>query len=209
MKKLAVTLWLLTGLLAALPAAETTATPKTDTVVWAGLDYSLVRIIGPNLGLAPGSIFPGMPDGWNRLFVQERIGKLGGELDKRVIADVEGMAERNRLAGTNQVVPVGGAEDAVEKSHITPKDIADAVKSYKLKEKSGLGLVFIVDRLVKPSASGAVYVVFFDIATREVISADRRLGAASGSGFRNYWFGVIKWVQSNPNRRPLLPKLQG
>jgi hypothetical protein len=217
MKKLAITLFLFTGLLATLPAAETTATPKsqlpkTNTVVWAGLDYSMVHIIGPNLGLAPGSIFPAMPDSWNSLFVWERIVRLGKELDKQVIVDVSGMAERNRLAGTNQVISVGGAGDAIEKSHITPKDIADAVKSYKLKEQSGLGLVYIVDRLVKPSASGALYVVFFNIETREVISADRKTGAAGGAGFRNYWFGVIKDVQSNPNQHPghpLMPKLKG
>ena len=61
-----------------------------------------------------------------------------------------------------------------------------------MESKSGLGLVFIVDRLVKPARKGAVYIVFFDVAKREVISADRVVHPAGGAGFRNHWFGVIK-----------------
>jgi hypothetical protein len=52
--------------------------------------------------------------------------------------------------------------------------------------------VFIVDRLVKPSQRGAVYLVFFDIAKRDVITSKRVIAPAVGFGFRNYWFGVIK-----------------
>lgn len=169
---------------------------SADTVVWAGLDYTMARLIGPGDFWNPETIFPDRPESWNRLFVRERIGKLGEELGKRVIVDVEGMTRRNKDTSPKQVIPSGGPEDVIGKSHITPADIAAAVKSYKLENQTGLGLVFIVDRLVKPTANGAVYVVYFDIATRAVISAERKIGWATGNGFRNYWFGVIKKVDS-------------
>ena len=57
--------------------------------------------------------------------------------------------------------------------------IAEIVEGYDLKEKNGLAVVFIVDRLVKvgKKGRGAVYVVAFDLATREVaILRARRLG---------------------------------
>ena len=56
--------------------------------------------------------------------------------------------------------------------------------------------MFIVDRLVKSEARGAVYLVFFDLASREVIATERVIGRASGVAFRNYWFGVIKSAES-------------
>jgi hypothetical protein len=177
----------------------------SDKVAWAGLDYSMVRMIGPNDFRNPEEIFPRMPESWNNLFVRERIRKLSKELGKQVLVDTGGMAERNALATAKQIIPTGGPEDVTEKSHITPNDIAAAVKSYKLENKSGLGLVFIVDRLVKPAADGAVYVVYFDIASREVISSERKIGWAGGVGFRNYWFGVIKNVEAKLKRTPLNP----
>jgi len=170
---------------------------NADTVVWAGLDYSMVRMIGPGDFGNPDAIFPAMPESWNRLFVRERLGSLARELNKRVVADVGGMTNRNRLAGPKQVIPSGGPDDVVGKSHITPQDIADAVKSYELENKTGLGLVFIVDRLVKPSQTGAIYAVYFDLATREVLAAERKIGWAGGNGFRNYWFGVVKMVAAD------------
>ena len=37
-----------------------------------------------------------------------------------------------------------------------------------------------------------MYVVAFDISSREVLSSERVMGKATGFGFRNFWFRVIK-----------------
>jgi hypothetical protein len=47
------------------------------------------------------------------------------------------------------------------------------------------------------ASGGAVYVVFFDATTREVISVEREVHQAGGNGFRNFWFGVIKRTDEN------------
>jgi len=168
----------------------TSPLPKTDTVIWAGLDYSMVRMYGTQDFRDPESIFPKYLDEWNLLFLQERIKTLTAILHKNIVPDIANIAERNKIATTNQVIRQDG--DFVEESAITPKDIADAVRSYKLSETSGLGLVFIVDRLVKSQGSGAVYLVYFDVSTREVLASQRVIAKAGGFAFRNYWFGVIK-----------------
>jgi len=165
---------------------------KSDTVAWVGLDYSLVRMVGPEDFRNPDAIFPAMLDNWNALFLRERIGRIGGALGKKVVLDTAGMSAQNRQATAKQVIPSGGPEDGVEKTHISESDIAKAVRSYKLETQEGLALVLIVDRLVKPSQNGAVYIVFFDAKTREVVTCDRHIGRAAGGGFRNYWFRVIK-----------------
>jgi hypothetical protein len=84
------------------------------------------------------------------------------------------------------------------------------VQDYTLAATNGLGLVFIVERLVSRTVSepfgshhaerrtrhshaGEVWVVFFDVATRRVVSAKKEIhSVASGSNFRNFWFGPIK-----------------
>jgi hypothetical protein len=182
----------------------------SDTVVWTGLDYSLVRMIGADDFKIPDAIFPGMLEKWNTLFIDERIERVANVLGKRVAIDIGGVTERNKMATAKQIILTPSPKDVIEETHITRQDIADEVKSYKLEKTSGLGLVFIVDRLVfrtippqylhsssRTEAAGAVYVVFFDISTREVISTEREIQQARGSGFRNFWFGVIKRTDSN------------
>ena len=179
----------------------------SDTVMWAGLDYSMVRMISKDDFKVPDIIFPGMLEKWNALFIEERIELVAKALDKRVLIDIGGVTERNKKATADQIVSAPGLKDTIEESHISQQDIAAAVQSYKLEKKSGLGLVFIVDRLVSKKirtpygtlsyppteARGSVYVVFFDVAKREVISVKREVhGVSSRSNFRNFWFGPIK-----------------
>ena len=174
----------------------------SDKMVWAGLDYSKVRMIGPGEFHNPESIFPGMLQAWNDLFLQERIQFVEKATGKQVIIDIDGVTEANKAASAKQIVNEPGAQDGIDQSHITATDIARAVKSYKMKNKSGLGVVFIVDRLIKQDKKGvgAVYVVAFDVDSREVIFSDRVVGKAVGFGFRNFWFRVPKEAERGSKR---------
>jgi hypothetical protein len=166
----------------------------SDKLIWAGIDFTMTRMIGPGEFSNADSIFPGMLDSWNNLFMQERIRFVEKATRRQLVLDTAGVMKVNKNAGAKQIVNNPGPEDTVEQSHITPEMIAKAVKSYKLESKNGQGVVFIVDRFVKmdKKGNGAVYVVVFDVATRNVISAQREVCRAGGIGFRNYWFAVIK-----------------
>lgn len=176
--------------------AESDAPPvaKSKSVVWAGLDYSMVRMYGTMDFREPEQIIPQAFDSWNGLFLTELVfhesKRLQKAVGKPVISDAGGMAERNKLAKTDQVIRQDGMLTA--ETHITDEDLARAVREYTLTNTSGLGLVFIVDRLVKVEQKGAVYIVFFDVGTREVITKQRVIVRAAGFGFRNYWFRVVK-----------------
>lgn len=65
------------------------------------------------------------------------------------------------------------------------------VQSYKLREREGIGLVLIAELLDKPDATGVFHVVFFDIASREIVKTSRFRGSAKGFGLRNFWAGSI------------------
>ncbi len=166
----------------------------SDKIVWAGIDYSLARLIGPGEFANPETIFPAMLESWNNLFLQERVSFVEKATKKQLIIDIGGVTKANKNAGAKQIINSPGPDDAIGNTHITAQDIARKVKSYKMENKSGLGVVFIVDRLVKmdKKGKGAVYVVAFNVATREVISSQREVHNAVGFGFRNFWFRVIK-----------------
>jgi hypothetical protein len=191
----ALILCVLTASLSAFGASKADKRPvhpllKSDSIVWAGLDFSMVRMYGTQDFREPAEIFPNYLEAWNALFVQERIEPLRKMLKKKVRIDTGHMAEHNRAAKSDQVIREDG--EFTKSSHITPEDIGNVVRSYKLSSQSGLGLVFVVDRFVKTEGRGAVYLVLFDAATRDVIAAERIVAKAGGFGFRNFWFGVIK-----------------
>lgn len=209
-----VLLWAATLLTADAKDSKLTQAMKgADSIVWAGLDYSLVKMIGSTNAIrAPGLLLQDMPSRWNDLFLDERIEDVGISLGKLIHIDIAGVTERNRQLKPSQVELNSPAKDIIKESHLTAKGIADAVQSMKLSRTEGLGLVFIVDRLVserrlKPrknqndsalnyiERAGAAYVVFFDVATREVLSMKREARVTGSSGnFRNSWFGPVKEI---------------
>jgi hypothetical protein len=195
MKKLFASATLVCSLLAFVSAAAARdSLIASSQLVWVGLDYSHARLIGPGQFNDPDAIFPGVFESWNNLFLQERIRFVEKETKKDVTIDIDAVTAANQKASSKQIIESPGAEDTISGSLLTPEVIGKIVKSYDLKNKSGTGVVFIVDRLVKldKKGEGAVFVVAFDIATRAVIFSERETGKAGGFGFRNYWFRVIK-----------------
>ena len=190
MKILVFALWLLT--LAGTSMTRAAETASADTLVWCGLDYSKVKLIGTLDFQQPEQIFPGMLNAWNGLFMKEMLPELE-KMAKSVRSDIAAVQPGNDKATGSQIERKDGTSDEMVKpSHITEAEIADIVKSYKMENQSGLGLVFIMDRLVKAQQVGCMYVVFFDVSTRKVISSERVVGKAGGIGFRNFWFSPVK-----------------
>lgn len=172
--------------------AEVTSSP--DALVWCGLDYSEVKMIGTDDFRDPDGIFPGMLDAWNALFMKEMLPSLE-KMASPLRSDVTAVEGPNSKAKASQIVHEDGTKDEmVTPTDITEKDIAAAVKNYKIKYNDGLGLVFIMDRLVRAQETGCLYVVFFDIASRKVVYSERMCTKSGGIGFRNYWFSPVKEV---------------
>jgi hypothetical protein len=180
-----------------LTGAAALAAPEagsTEPLVWCGIDYSMVKMIGALDFRQPEKIFPAMPAEWNALFMKEVLPKLES-MAKSVRTDIKAVADRNDTAGAKQIEHEDGtADEKVKPSHITEENIAEAVRSYKLKMDQGLGLVFVMDRMVKAQETACMYVVFFDVASRKVLHSERLCERAGGIGFRNYWFRPIKSV---------------
>jgi hypothetical protein len=165
---------------------------SSGPLVWCGLDYSRVKMIGTDDFRQPDQIFPAMLAKWNSLFLTEMMPKLE-RMAGSVETDLDAVSARNDKASTSQIERHDGStSEMVTPSHITQADIDDAVHSYKLTHDHGVGLVFIMDRLVKAQQTGCLYAVFFDVSSRKVLYSERYVEKAGGAGFRNYWFKPIK-----------------
>jgi hypothetical protein len=88
------------------------------------------------------------------------------------------------------------AEIAVNSSRyrLTDEDIAGMVRRYDLLEQEGTGLVILGELFDKSLATGSFVVVYFDIATREVLEYFDITGKARGFGLRNYWAGALYYA---------------
>jgi hypothetical protein len=186
----------------------------SSTVVWAGLDYSRLHIFGDTNDIkVPELFFQDMPQKWNDLFLDERIEGVANSLGKRVLIDIGGVSEGNARILTNKDIFKPDMYDALEKTMITREDIAATISSYKMEHTNGLGLVFMVDSMFyhhekahgspnSPVAffirnAASVNVVFFDIATRQIISVSREVNTVdTGESYRSFWFGPIKDTDS-------------
>jgi hypothetical protein len=217
MKKIIATILLL-GVFCRFIEAEENKNPlmASETIVWAGLDYSMLHIIGnPKDIKVPDMLFQDMPRKWNDLFLDERLDGVANSLNKRVFIDIGGVMERNAIILTNRNIFESDTADALEKTYLTRQDIAAEISSYKMEHTNGLGLVFIVDGIfyhhgigritvhsdagssLLPTYAEGVNIVFFDIATREIISAKREVKTVgTGGSYRFFWFGPIKDTDS-------------
>jgi hypothetical protein len=170
--------------------------PKFKTareIVWAGIDYSTVQMVGLEGFSDRDEIMRTFPGAWNELFIKEMIDDLGSALGKPVVVEIAGVMKGNRSAPGAKIVSVHGSwADYVEKPHLTPAEVAERIRSYGLPDRGGIGMVIIVERLVKSQQTGCLYTVLFDWKTREILHLKRGCHRARGFGFRNYWFRPVK-----------------
>jgi hypothetical protein len=168
----------------------------------------------PNLADRRGDRPEPMTSAWNELFMKEMYPRLSRDLGAIVQADLRAIESRNARVSPQQIfdedsspryarnlADIGTIFNPTRFLHrgnknlptdINDADIAAAIRSYRLQTRSGLGLVFIMDRLVKREETSCMYVVFFDIASRTIVSQERVCADAGGGGIRNHWFGSIK-----------------
>lgn len=165
---------------------------EAEEVVWAGLDYSRVQMVGLSGFKTRDEIVPRFPLEWNSLFATEQLDDLAAALGKPVRADLSGIDAVHRDASKVKVLRTAGTREHLEKSLLSRSQIAGMVKAYPLSCKKGIAVVFIVERLVKELEAGCLHAVLFDVKSREILHLKRDCYRAGGIGFRNYWFRPVK-----------------
>lgn len=164
-----------------------TLSAQTDIgndVNYYGVDFSKTKVFGATeTGLQFKDAFGKI----NSLVIAEwpkyNLGKF--LLKNIIIKDISATTLLNSNIDPSEVISTSS------EYFISKDEIADMVRSYELKEKEGTGLVIIGELLDKSTYAGVFIVVYFDIASREVLHGQGIAGKARGFGLRNYWAGAL------------------
>jgi hypothetical protein len=106
------------------------------------------------------------------------------------------VTDRNSKVDETKLITFSSTDTA----NINQDIIKNAIKSYSTKNDKGLGLVFFVESFNKFKETATISVVFFDIATKNVLVIKQMKGIAAGIGVRNYWAGgIFKILQQCQN----------
>ena len=164
------------------------ASPDNDTLlsselVWCGFDFSHVKCIGSDGFTNADDVKNRFFDAWNDLVINEGekydIKKFYGKESQ--INDLSVVSERNEIPEADELVidePYAFEEGQLE----------NIIGQYELSEaQEGLGLVYVIESLNKTAQHAVVNVVFFDIASNEILWTKRYETKPGGFGLRNYW----------------------
>lgn len=166
-----------------------TSTPLT----YLGIDYTKNRLIndpGGNASDIKGRLYNSMND-----VVVTEMGKnynIAGAFNRSggVSSDIIAITERNDKINAGDIM----SSNASDFNRLSETDITGCVKALNLKNKEGVGLVFIMEGMKKEEKKsyGAVWVTLIDMKTKKVLMTERMEQEAAGFGFRNFWVSIIK-----------------
>ena len=158
---------------------------KTSTLVWYGVDYSKVKLT--NLVLEnTGNIFTDI----NNLIISEKKRYDYNIAVRKPIMS----ADLNAVEKANAQIDFSLLQSGTANT-ITWTDLQGIIDKYTEFEgvKDGIGMVLVAENLVKTgtSGSGSYFVLFFDIATKNILLSDKVSGYAGGSSQRNFWARTV------------------
>jgi len=161
------------------------------TVVWMGIDYSLAKF--SDIEESPEAVFEKLP-AINNVVVNEAAKYNVKKYFRKseVTYDLTIANSNNSKIDAAKLMTTGIYT-------ITPDDVKKLINSYNIKDKTGMGLVFVAENMNKSKKTGSYYVCFFDLATKDIIDSERVQGKASGFGLRNYWARSVLEVMKRWN----------
>lgn len=180
-------------------------------VVWAGIDYSAAEIYVPETFADPDEKFYFEPGGglrdqvrrfkdpkeafeslttdWNIMLQYVMFKEFEEVLQRNLIADLATPAGQTSRKGDDYFFSNYEAKN--HPSTFTRDTVVGLVKKYKLKEKEGIGLSFIVERFSADDKSACIWPTWFDLKKKDVIDTEQVCEKPGGGEFRNRWLKPI------------------
>jgi hypothetical protein len=163
------------------------------SLTYLGIDYTKNKLIndpGGNAADIKGRLYNSMND-----VVVNEMGKnynIAGAFNRSsgIISDIGAVTERNEKINVSDIM----SYNEVDYNRLKESDIAGCVKALALKGKEGIGLVFIMEGMIKKEKKsyGAVWVTLINMKSKNVLMTERMEQEPAGFGFRNFWVSVIK-----------------
>ncbi|MCX6204787.1 MAG: hypothetical protein NTZ19_00860 [Bacteroidetes bacterium] len=129
----------------------------------------------------------------NQLIVNEpkKYDLKGALLKNNIDYDFGPVTKSNARIDLNEIL----SNNSMDFNRLKEADITAVVNNLEISEKTGIGLLFVMEGMRKTGNSGesAVWVTFIDLKNKSVLMTDRVIGKGSfGIGFRNFWASTIK-----------------
>jgi hypothetical protein len=166
---------------------------KQESIVWYGVDYSNAKFIGSfsqfkGIGWVDGfdlrdKYFPA----WNYLPIKEH--------EKYDVAKF--LKKDKQINDVNSVETINHAIDPFtlmqdEDYTLPASSLAGMVSKYESTEKTeGIGVVFITEKYDQIRKQASYYIVFFDIASKEILMHDKFSVEPGGVGVKGFWGNTI------------------
>ncbi len=158
-----------------------------ETFVWCGIDFSHARLIGSQGFTNPEDIQARYFDQWNVLMLneQDKYNFRTAYSKPNQISDFSVVNRRNQIPDASSLVinQDYAFEDVTVENAISDYDLAD--------HKEGLGLVYVIESFNKTTNMAHIHVVFFDIASKNILWNAKYTTSPGGFGLRNYWAHAI------------------
>jgi hypothetical protein len=156
-------------------------------VTFMGVDFSATRYYGPPLTVDQGEM-KGLFTKINELLVMESskydVAKALHRSGEAIYAINLAEAVNKEIDPSTIIVP----SDAAPRPAFTIQNVQDMVKRYPYPAGStGIGLVFVVEDIVKTRELEIFWVTFVDMSTKQVLYTEKMGGTGAGFGFRNHW----------------------
>ncbi|MGB4844881.1 MAG: hypothetical protein WBP16_10480 [Ferruginibacter sp.] len=167
---------------------------NTETAItYLGIDYYKARLINDPGSNNTSDIKNRLFNSMNQVVVAEpKNYDITGAFNRSnsVSSDLTAVTARNEKTIADDIT----STNAADFYRLTEADIAAEVKALSFKDKSGVGLVFIMEGMKKEEKKsyGSVWVVLVDMKSKKVLMAERMEQEAAGFGFRNFWVSIVK-----------------
>ena len=173
---------------------------STGEIVWFGLDYTMVKLIGgtdafSDLNQIQGHYFRT----WNELILMESKkydvpGAFGVRSVQYEMEFAISQSEQRDMDGIRQLDPYS----------IDEEQVIDLVMQYTDTSDERTGALFIMESLDKLRERSTMWVAVFDISTGEILHLGWYTGKTGGFGFRNYWarsyYNILKSLKVSPKK---------
>jgi len=165
---------------------------KETPIYYFGIDFTKAVLIGDDKANGK-DIIERQLAGINELMVNEpkKYDIAGAFRKSEINSDLSFVAKRNEKINESKFI----SSSSEDYNHLTEADITPLIKGFNVGNKTGTGLLFVVDAMSKPKKAVSVWVTLFDTKSKKILLTERVEGAVGmGFSFRNYWATGFKKV---------------
>jgi len=154
---------------------------QTKTVTFYGLDFSLTKCIGQKKFPTSEELIEVQFPYWNNIFMTDEYKiDIGHPYKKKEVYYDTMVNVRNANIDPKELMIQG-------EYHLERKQINNYILQFADYNKTGLGLIYVVEALNSSEKYASVWITFFDIKTGKVLLAEPMRAKGKGRKIKDYW----------------------